>query len=125
MSNFENLSPAPEWPEDTDGDMFRMLYEEGFDFTQPVNIAFNIDFNHWPLTESELLALQAQFPKCEVIEVDDEDTGEVEGYVQIVRESTLNYEFVTSVQRHVSKQVKSLGGWCDSWEVDVANYHNA
>jgi hypothetical protein len=43
-----------DWPNDADGDVLRRLKENGFEFDKEVEIDFNIDFNHWPLTDEEV-----------------------------------------------------------------------
>ena len=41
------------WPNDADGDVFRRLEEKNFDFDSTVQVDFNIDFDHWPLSKEE------------------------------------------------------------------------
>jgi hypothetical protein len=101
------------WPDDADGDVLRRLERNGFDFSKPVAIDFNVDFDAWPPPDSALELLKERFGEIDVIEPEDEGSG----YVCFQVTSRLSYELVTSVQRSVSLALASNGGQCDSWGV--------
>lgn len=67
-----------DWPNDADGDVFRRLVENGFDFSEPHTVDYNVDFDVWPPAQTALDTLRSLFGAIEVIDPDD-DFG---GYVQ-------------------------------------------
>jgi len=105
------------WPNDADGEVLRRLEENDFNFDNDVLIDFNIDFNHWPLSNSEKQELLKLYPNCEFFDPDKEDieNGETIGYVQFQINSKLTYELVMNTQESVTNKVKQIGGWCESW----------
>ncbi len=107
------------WPNDADGDVLRRLKEGGFKFDEEAEIDFNIDFNHWPLTNDEKNQIKYFYPECVFFEPDEEDIeeGNLIGYVQFKLVAKLTYELVTSTQEKVTNQMKKYGGWCESWGV--------
>jgi regulator of RNase E activity RraB len=107
------------WPNDDDGDLFRLLAEQGFDFDKKVKVDFEIDFDHWPLTEKEKNTITRHFPGCEFNDPDEEDIAEGEdtGTVNLHIHSRLTYEFIVNTQKEITEKVKQYGGWCESWGV--------
>jgi len=107
------------WPDDADGDLFRILEAKEFDFDKEVKIDFEIDFDHWPLSKKEIDAITWHYPGCEFNDPDDEDIaeGEVNGTVNLQIISKVTYEFIVKTQEEITKKVKRYGGWCDSWGV--------
>lgn len=101
------------WPDDVDGDVLRRMQEAGFDFSAPVDIDFNIDFESWPPSAQCMAKLTAIHPNAKLIEPEDDD--DEEGYVQIVVHDLLTYEMVIRVQRELSELVAPYGGVCESW----------
>ena len=101
------------WPNDADGDVFRRLEENGFEFSKAYAVDYNVEFNSWPPAEEALELLRNQFGKIEVCDPD----GEGEGYVLFQVTGPVSYEGVTSVQRRVSASLKPFGGTCESWGV--------
>lgn len=55
------------WLDDDDGDVFRSLEKNGFDFDKEYKIDVNLDFDHWPLSERELSEIEQLYPGIEVI----------------------------------------------------------
>ena len=55
------------WPNDADGDVFRNLEKEKFDFDKVYSIDVNIDFDHWPLTSNELQFIKLHFSEFEIV----------------------------------------------------------
>jgi regulator of RNase E activity RraB len=108
-----------DWPNDADGDVLRRLEESGFNFDKEVTIDFNIDFNHWPLTEEEKIEIRKLYPGCEFYDPDEEDIeeGNLIGYVQFQIIAKLTYELVMDTQEMATKQMKKYDGWCESWGV--------
>jgi hypothetical protein len=110
------------WLNDADGDVFRSLAGNNFNFDEKHIIDVNIDFNHWPLQDSELELIGSLFRKFEVIEPesDEEDIGNGKGigFIQIQTESILSYDFIVSLQKEITVKTESIGGFCNSWEVE-------
>ncbi len=92
--------------------MFRRLEADGFNFSVPHNIDFNIDFDAWPPSPELIKLLRQQYPNLKVFEPD----GKGKGYVLFVIEQ-LTYELVMFVQSSVSELAAPFGGVCESWGV--------
>jgi len=107
------------WPDDTDGDVLRGMQESDFDFEKKVDIDFNIDFEHWPLSEEEKNHVASLYPNCEFIDPTEEEIadGIDMGYVQFQIHDKVTYDLVVNTQAAVSKEMVKLGGWCESWGV--------
>ncbi len=103
------------YPHDADGDVFRRLESGGFNFSVPVKIDFNIDTDHWPLTDLDLQKIQMVYPDATVIE--DDDDGVKSGYLKFSITEFLTYDLVIKVQREATKLTESYGGVCNSWGV--------
>ncbi len=101
------------WPADADGDVFRRLQVQGFNFAVQHAIDFEVEFNPWPPPATALNLLLARHPKLEVIEP---ELG-ASGYVAFQVFGNVSYELVTSVQRSTSSLVAQFGGACESWGV--------
>ena len=101
------------WPADPDGDVFRRLQEQGFNFLEPHAIDFNVEFNEWPPPQEAIALLRTRHPSLEVVEPD----AEIPGYVSFQVFGAVSYEHVTSVQRSASSMVATFGGVCESWGV--------
>lgn len=112
------------WPNDADGDVFRSLKARGFDFEQQVIIDINLDFDHWPLAEDELLAITTLYPNVEIINPESgEDIGNgVDfGFLQFQIFKKLNYDFIIELQSSITQTISIYGGWCDSWGLGNIN----
>jgi hypothetical protein len=107
------------WPSDVDGDVLRRLESIGFDFDQETDIDFNIDFDHWPLSENEIKAVKELYPNSQFCEPDEEDIeeGNLIGYALFHITAKLTYELVMGTQEEVTNKMKLYGGWCESWGV--------
>jgi hypothetical protein len=99
----EALSPT--WPLDPDGDVFRRLAEQQFDF--------NVDFVDWPPSKAALAWLRQAYPTFEV----HEPSGEFDGYVLVQLTGRLTYDLVMSTQRRITEAMAAHGGSCESWGV--------
>jgi regulator of RNase E activity RraB len=112
------------WPHDADGDVFRRLELEGFDFTIKHAIDFHIDFDYWPLDKKVIEIIKADYPGAKIMDLDEEDIeeGNTIGYVQFQVVDKLTYDLVMSVQESVTKKFYDYGGWCESWGVMHKNY---
>jgi len=100
-------------PQDADGDAFRRLEADGFDFEPIHEIDFNIDFETWPPARELLNLLAMQYPNIRAIEPSDDGPG----YVQFAVEAKLTYELVLFIQASISELVAPFGGVCESWGV--------
>ncbi|TVZ41927.1 regulator of ribonuclease activity B [Alteromonadaceae bacterium 2753L.S.0a.02] len=108
------------WPNDSDGDVFRSLKSQGFDFTQEVEIDFIIDFYHWPLNKKEKESLRSLLPEIALIDPDEEDrkNGIDLGYGLVKRKSILTYEYVVEIQDYLTRLIeRDVGGACRCWGV--------
>jgi Regulator of ribonuclease activity B len=101
------------WPDDADGDVFRRLFEHGFDFSTSHTVDYNIDFDAWPPPSEAIDALRSIYGVVALYEPDD--LGQ--GYAQFQIYGPVTYETVTSVQRRASSVMASFGGICESWGV--------
>lgn len=102
-----------DWPSDADGDVFRRLASDDFDFSRSHSIDFNVDFDSWPPSQDLVAILKNQYPKCNVIEPSDG----YRGYIQFVVDAKLTYQLVMFVQSEVSALAAPYGGICESWGV--------
>ena len=101
------------WPNDADGDAFRTLQEDGFDFSGEHLVDFNVDFENWPPASEAIGLLREKYQHVDIIEPEEE----FEGYVRIQISAQLSYPFVTRVQQEITDSLKSYGAKCESWEV--------
>lgn len=99
------------WPGNVDGDVFRRMQRDGFDFTREHTIDFNVDFEDWPPPNGALDKLRTEYPALRVIQPDSHGRG----YVLIEIRRCLDYDFVMEMQRRLTESMKPFGGWCDSW----------
>lgn len=108
-----------DFPNDIDGDVMRSLADHGFNFENEVEIEFNIDFKHWPLTNNEKEAIQKLYANCEFVDPDEEDieNGYLFGHVEFCLMNKIDHEFIVNTQKTVTRQMEQYGGWCDSWGV--------
>ncbi len=102
------------WPDDADGDVFRNLESDGFDFTKEYDIDFNVDFEDWPPSKEAINLLKSKYKNTKVIEPESDDTN---GYVTFQIRAKVTYELVTSTQTQVTQAMKKYRGWCESWGV--------
>jgi hypothetical protein len=101
------------WPSDADGNVFRRLASDGFDFSASHSIDFNVDFESWPPSPDFVAILKNRYPNLHVFEPSDS----YRGYIQFVVDAKLTYELVMSVQSAVSALAAPYGGVCESWGV--------
>jgi len=100
------------FPADVDGDVLRRMLANGFDFSAPARIDFNIDFDDWPPSPDLLVELEKRFAEVTV-----HDPDEYSGYVSFVVTAQVTYELVMSIQRSASEMASPFGGICESWGV--------
>ncbi|MDH5326245.1 MAG: ribonuclease E inhibitor RraB [Gammaproteobacteria bacterium] len=101
------------WPDDEDGDVFRRLELNKFDFSREYEIDFNVEFETWPPQMEALGVLRDRYGNIRVIEPGDDYNG----YVQLSIVKKLNYPLVIEIQDIVSRLMAPYGGVCDSWGV--------
>ena len=102
-----------DWPTDADGDVLRRLEENGFDFSKPHSVDYNVDFDQWPPPGVALKLLEEQYGPIELF---DPDAGGA-GYVLFKVFGLVTYEEVTSIQLKVTASMRAYGGVCESWGV--------
>ncbi len=97
------------WPEDEDGDVFRSLEQDGFDFSAEVPIDFNVDvadpLNIGPAIDAALEV----YPDAAICLEDD--------YFVIQLQARLTYDLVIGAQKRLTAATAKFGGNCDSWGV--------
>lgn len=101
------------WPNDADGDVLRRMEEDGFDFSKPHVIDFNVDFDDWPPDPRAVSLLKKRYPGTVVRDPKDGYAG----YLQFQLHERVSYELVMRVQREVSVFVAPFNGRCESWGV--------
>ena len=113
------MSDLKNWPDDTDGDVFRILDERNFDFESEQDIEFSIDFKSWPLSIKAQQEALEKLPGSKFIELDEEyqDDDINSGYLSYIIKSRVTYELVTEEQKKLSNIFDELDGYCDSWRV--------
>ena len=99
------------WPSDADGDVFRRLASDDFDFSASHSIDFNVDFESWPPSPDFVAILKNRYPNLHVFEPSDS----YRGYIQFVVNAKLTYELVMSIQSAISALAAPYGGVCESW----------
>jgi len=101
------------WPKNVDGDVFRRLEANNFDFMKKYTIDFNVDFETWPPSEEAIQLLKALYPDLKVIDRESNNRG----YIEVHVFDHLTYELVMEVQAKLSSLMNSSKGWCNSWGV--------
>ena len=101
------------WPNNADGDVFRRLEEDGFDFLQPHSVDFNVDFDSWPPPQHAVELLRSMYGAICLFPPDEDSSG----WAQFQIHGLVSYEVVTSVQRNTTKAMLPFGGVCESWGV--------
>jgi hypothetical protein len=101
-----------DWPTNADGDVFRRLQSQGFDFTIPHKIDFQIDFDAWPPSNEAIATLKRKY-QVERYEPELDSPG----YIQITLFALLTYDFVIDIQGSLSRQLSPFGGVCEAWGV--------
>jgi len=102
-----------QWPDDSDGDVFRRLQTSGFDFAASHTVDYNVDFSSWPPAPEAMAELAEMFESVTVYEPDDES----EGYVLVREHAKVTYQRVIQVQKEVSNAMSRFGGICESWGI--------
>jgi len=102
-----------QWPNDSDGDVFRRLLADGFDFSSSYTVDYNIDFDSWPPDPGAVAWLRETFGSVTIYEPEDG----YEGYALIREQGLVEYSRVVEVQRLVSDAMAAFGGVCESWGV--------
>jgi len=107
------MSTPATWPSDADGDVFRRLEGNGFDFSTEYEIDFNVDFEDWPPHPDAITWLQSRYRHVEVYEPEEDFNG----YIQFKIRSKLSYTLVIDTQAEATNAIQQYGGICESWGV--------
>ena len=101
------------WPEDTDGDVFRILEERQFDFNTPHEIEFPIDFNTWPLNKAQQEQAIKRLPEAKFIQLDESEyeDNENSGYLSYIVKEKVTYDFVIKEQKRLSSLFNDINGY--------------
>jgi hypothetical protein len=97
------------WPDDADGDVFRSLEADGFDFTVETLIEFNVDLGDPDSTTAAIDAALDVYPDAAIGLEDDHFVVQVQ--------ALLTYDFVINAQQKLTAATEKFGGSCDSWSV--------
>lgn len=108
------------WPDDTDGDVFRILEERNFDFDSEQFIEFSIDFKSWPLNKDLQQKALSKLPDAKFIELDEayQEEGLNSGYLSYTLKDKVTYELVKKEQKRLTSIFADIDGYCDSWQVN-------
>jgi len=100
------------FPDNVDGAVLRRMREHGFDFSRPSTVDFNIDFDHWPLSDEEMVSIRSAYPDAIAIDPDDEDLeeGNTIGYVQFQIHALVTYDLVINTQAEATEIARNIGG---------------
>ncbi|MGB0833406.1 MAG: ribonuclease E inhibitor RraB [Psychrobium sp.] len=100
-----------DWPNDADGDVLRSLNECGLDFDTQHDIEFIVDFASWPPKQEVILILSQQYQNVQWHLPEHENKG----YLLLVIQHLLTYQFVTETQLNLTEIASPYGGTCESW----------
>lgn len=101
-----------DWPNDADGDVFRRLADDRFDFSTAHVVDFVIDFSDSPPAEA-VARLRQTYPTATLC--DHTEYGPKSLLFQI--QAVVTYELVTATQEALTKLLRPFGGVCNSWGV--------
>ena len=101
------------WPVGADGDVFRRLEADGFDFSKSHEIDFQIDFRAWPPSTEVIAAVQGKYPNVRVYAPEAGSCG----YLQFSIVELVTYDLVLKVQGDMTTLVAPHGGVCESWSL--------
>ena len=101
------------WMADPDGDALLRLAEDGFDFSKPGLVEFNVDFRSWPPPRGAMACLSRDYPSASVCVTDDDH----DGYLEFQVYALVSYELVTNIQSYVTELMAPYHGVCSSWGV--------
>jgi len=110
---------SADWPDDADGGVLRSLHQEGFDFSKPHEVDYNIDFKDWPPPLEAIEVLRSIYGVVELVGPSDLGAG----YAEFKVFGPLSYEGVTSIQRNASAAMAPFGGVCETWGVWGGSHH--
>src|SRR5579875_1791645 len=99
-----------DWPDDPDGEVFRSLAAQGFDFSKPYEIDFNVDFTSRLIDQGVFSAIRHTYPDARILN----NTGQDLPYIQVKLFSVLSYKFVLKTQEILTGLSRQFGGRCDS-----------
>ena len=102
-----------DWPNDADGGVLRLLFGNGFDFSKPHEVDYNIDFKEWPPRPEAIELLRSTYGEVDVYEPDEHG----DGYAQFKIVALVSYEGVIATQRQASIAMAPYGGICETWGV--------
>lgn len=97
------------WPANDDGDVFRSLEANGFDFSMTVVVEFNVDLEIGQFDDRLVDGIYQEYPDAVVS--DEED------YLLVQLKRRLTYELVIAIQTKLSEIAEPWGGKCESWGV--------
>ena len=97
------------WPADADGDVFRSLEADGFDFGAEALIDFNVEVLDPEQMGDAIDAAITLYP--------DAGIGEEDTYFVVQLKARLTYDLVMQVQQKLTAATAPFTGKCESWGV--------
>lgn len=107
-----NLLPK-KFPNDEDGQVLKLLYKEGLDFTKPHQVDFFVAVPDKENGDSILHELKNKGFTCELEQ--DEESEEWTCYCVV--EMLLTHEGVTDIQKQLNEVSEPYNGYSDGWGV--------
>jgi hypothetical protein len=102
-----------DWPNDPDGDVFRILKSQGFDFSKEYILDFNVDFDTWAPSTEARTRLKTLIGEVVFFEPDEGNPG----FAQFKIRGLVTYEKVVEIQHQITSAMAPYGGRCESWGV--------
>jgi hypothetical protein len=102
-----------QWPRNADGDVFRGLEADGFDFTKQCLIDFNVDFSGGTPSNEAVSVLRRYYPSATVYPKESDRPA----YVLVQVYGHLDYNFVVGTQKMLTELMAPFGGSCTTWGV--------
>jgi len=101
-----------DWPRSADGDVFRRLQADSFDFSKACLIDFFVEFESGDPQAEVVSAIRHEYPGVQII-AGANDARELR--VQVY--SILEYDFVLATQKRLTELAEPFGGSCEAWGV--------
>ena len=102
-----------DWPDDADGDVFRRLVANGFDFSKPWSVDYNVDFSNWPPPAKAIEVLTEMYGEVTIYPPEDHFNG----WLLFKCFGRVAYDDVIAVQLRATAAMRPYGGICETWGV--------
>lgn len=102
-----------DWPNDPDGDVFRLLQSQGFDFSKTYEIDFSVDFDTWPPNLEAIAMLKSLVGEIALFGPEEHGPG----FAQFRFRGLVSYDKVIEIQNQITEAMTPYRGRCESWGV--------